>query len=242
MNVLCSTIAGHRKTYILCPSPESAIRENYTLRLNGAMSTAATTPSNYNPSRAPAPSCGHTLIFYEDDSALLDGLSQSICAAICTGNSALVVATSAHHDHLAHSLRAHCADAHTSIIEGRLFLLDAEETLSKIMVNGLLDPDRCISVIGNYIEMLTAAARGEDPKVFAYGELVSILWQRGNQSAALHLELLCRQLIEHRPLMQLCCGYPLHLFPTDTGPTPILGISTRRTRILRAQELPASSS
>jgi hypothetical protein len=212
------------------------IRENYIPRLNLHMSTVATTPSIRNPSQAPALSCGHTLIFYEDDSALLDGLSQSICVAICTGNSALIVATAAHHDRLAYTLRAHCPDAHTAIIEGRLFLLDAEETLSKIMVNGQLDPDRCISVIGTYVEMLTAAARGNDPKVFAYGELVSILWERGNHVAALHLELLCRQLVEHRPLMQLCCGYPLHLFPRDTGPTPIVRIETRRTRILHSKD------
>ncbi len=207
------------------------------------MSTVATTPSDSSPSHSSAPnSCGHTLIFYEDDSALLDGLSQSICAAICTGNSAIVIATSAHHDSLAYSLRANCADAHTAIIEGRLFLLDAEETLSKIMVKGQLDPERCISVIGNYIEMLSAAARGDDPKVFAFGELVSILWQRGNQAAALHLELLCRQLVEHRPLMQLCCGYPLHLFPSDTGPTPIVAIETRRTRVLLSKDLETTAS
>ena len=185
----------------------------------------------------PSNSAGHTLLFYEDDSALLDGLSQSICTAICSGNSALVVATAAHHDSLAYSLRARCPDAHIAILEGRLFLLDADETLSKIMVNGQLDPDLCISVIGNYIEMLSAAARGEGPKVFAYGELVSILWERGNQTAALHLELLCRQLVEHSPLLQLCCGYPLRLFPNDTGPTPILKIETRRTRVLLSKDL-----
>jgi MEDS: MEthanogen/methylotroph, DcmR Sensory domain len=216
------------------------IRENYIPRLNSHMSTVATTPSTHAPSQAPAPSCGHTLIFYEDDSALLDGLSQSICAAICSGNSAIIIATAAHHDGLVAFLRARCAEAHTAIIEGRLFLLDAEETLTKIMVNGQLDPDRCISVIGNYIEMLEAAARGNDPKVFAFGELVSILWQRGNQAAALHLELLCRQLVEHRPLMQLCCGYPLHLFPSDTGPTPILAIRSRRTRILHSKDVPTA--
>ena len=208
------------------------------------MSTAVTTASGNNASQPSPPtnSCGHTLIFYEDDSALLDGLSQSICAAICSGNSAIVVATHAHHDGLVSFLRARCAEAHTAIIEGRLFLLDADETLSKIMVNGQLNPDLCISVIGNYIAMLAAAARGEGPKVFAYGELVSILWERGNQAAALHLELLCRQLVEHDPHLQLCCGYPLRLFPSDTGPTPILAIETRRTRILLSKDIPTTSS
>lgn len=205
------------------------------------MSTAVTTPSDNNPplSHATSNSPGHTLLFYEDDSALLDGLSQSICAAICSGNSAIVVATAAHHNGLVGFLRARCAEAHTAIIEGRLFLLDAEETLSRIMVKGRLDPDLCISVMGNYIAMLAAAARGEGAKVFAYGELVSVLWERGNQTAALHLELLCRQLAEHSPLLQLCCGYPLRLFPSDTGPTPIVRIETRRTRVLLSKDLPA---
>ena len=203
------------------------------------MSTTSGTLASNRPSELPAPSnsCGHTLIFYEDDSALLDGLSQSICTAICTGNSVLVVATAAHHNGLVTYLRDRCVNTHTAIIEGRLFLLDADEILSKIMVDGQLDPDRAVTIIGNYIEMLTAAARGEDPKVFAFGELVALLWERGNQTASLHLELLCRQLVEVRPL-QLCCGYPMRLFPTDTGPTPILEISSRKTRLLRAKVLP----
>jgi hypothetical protein len=208
------------------------------------MSLAASALTDNNPPQPPASSNspGHTLLFYEDDSALLDGLSQSICAAICSGNSAIVIATAAHHDGLGSFLSARCPNAYTAIIEGRLFLLDADETLSKIMVKGQLDPDLCISVIGNYIEMLATAARGDEPRVFAFGELVSILWEHGNQTAALHLELLCRQLVEHRPLTQLCCGYPLRLFPSDTAPTPILGISTRRTRILHSKNLPTSTS
>jgi hypothetical protein len=208
------------------------------------MSTAVSTPTSQNPlqSSALSNSCGHTLIFYEDDSALLDGLSRSICSAICSGNSALVVATAEHHHGLVPFLRKHCPNANTAIIEGRFFLLDAEETLSRILVNGELDPELCIGVMGNYIAMLSAAARGAEPKVFAFGELVSILWERGNQTAALHLELLCRQLVEHSPLLQLCCGYPLHLFPSDTAPTPILDIESRRTRILHSKDLDVSST
>jgi hypothetical protein len=208
------------------------------------MSLAASVLSDNNPSQplAPSNSPGHTLIFYEDDSALLDGLSQSICSAICSGNSAIVVATAAHHNGLGTFLRARCSNAYSAIIEGRLFLLDADETLSKIMVNGQLDPDLCISIMGNYIAMLAAAARGEGPKVFAFGELVSVLWERGNQAAALHLELLCRQLVEHTPILQLCCGYPLHLFPTDNGPTPILEIEARRTRLLLSKDLQDTTS
>ncbi len=203
---------------------------------NPAPSNANSTPLNSND--VPSSNAnGHTLIFYEDDSALLDGLSQSICAAICCGNSAIVVATAAHHDGLATFLRARC-DAHTASIEGRLFLLDADEILSRIIVNGQLDPDRAINGIGNHITSLATAARGQYPQVFAYGELVAILWERGNHTAALHLELLCRQLVEHRPL-QLCCGYPMRLFPTDAGPTPILEISSRRTWLLRSKESPA---
>lgn len=201
------------------------------------MSTAFTTLPSSTPSQSLAPSNpgAHTLIFYEDDSALLDGLSQSICTAICAGNSVLVVATAAHHNGLEAHLRERCVDAHRAIIEGRLFLLDADEILSKIMVNGQLDPDRSVTVMGNYIAMLAAAARGENPHVFAFGELVALLWERGNHNAALHLELLCRQIVENLPL-QLCCGYPMRLFPSDTGPTPILEISTRRTRVLRSTD------
>jgi hypothetical protein len=202
------------------------------------MSTILSTLASDTPSLPPAPlpPGDHTLIFYEDDSALLDGLSHSICSAICSGNSAIIVATAAHHDGLVTYLRNRCPDAHTAIIEGRLFLLDAEEMLSKITVGGQLDPDRAITVLGSYIAILTAAAHGKNPYVFAFGELVALLWERGNQTAALHLELLCRQIVQHLPL-QLCCGYPMRLFPTDTGPTPIVEFSSRRTRLLHSKDL-----
>jgi MEDS: MEthanogen/methylotroph, DcmR Sensory domain len=177
-------------------------------------------------------SSSHTLIFYEDDLALIDSLSQSVCSIICSGNSAIVIATASHHDGLAVQLRERCPNAYTAVIEGRLFLLDAEEILSKLIVNGRLDPDRCLSVMGNYITTLFAAARTKKPQVFAFGELVALLWERGNHAAALQLELLCTKLIEI-PSLQLVCGYPLRLFPSDISATPILGIDTRQTRILR---------
>src|SRR5271170_5935891 len=81
----------------------------------------------------------HIVHFYEEDSFLLDSLSQLIGTALVAGDTAVIVATAAHRDGLAIRLKARGLDLERITKLGRYCTLDAAETLSVFMVNGLPD-------------------------------------------------------------------------------------------------------
>jgi PAS domain S-box-containing protein len=72
---------------------------------------------------------GHQVQLYTDDAFLLNVLRRFIGGALVGGDSAVVVATKAHHEGLARRLQACGLDAARAIRENRYILLDAEEAL-----------------------------------------------------------------------------------------------------------------
>src|SRR5277367_3756531 len=81
----------------------------------------------------------HTVQFYEEDTFLLDELGRFIGTALGAGDAAVVIATKAHRDGLAQRLKARGFDTVRANEQGRYELLDAAETLAKIMQDGWPD-------------------------------------------------------------------------------------------------------
>jgi hypothetical protein len=125
----------------------------------------------------------HFVQFYEADGFLLNSLSGFIGTAITSGDGALVVATSAHREGLDELLRTNGLDLESAKALGQYVSLDAAETLSKFMVDGLPEPTRFHKVIGNVIESVTDGRNC----VRAFGEMVALLWAEGNYAAAIRL-------------------------------------------------------
>ena len=175
-----------------------------------------------------------TALFYEDDSDLLDTLAESVCTAVMAGNSAIVIATAAHHAGLFARLKSRCIEAYTAILEARLFLLDAEETLARFMVDGQPDPALFAQTLNPNIAQLAANARGETRSIFMFGEMAALLWDQGRHDAALQLEKLRNQLLASCSANVLC-AYPARLFAAGTHPHPAAQISAHHSCIIPPQ-------
>jgi KaiC/GvpD/RAD55 family RecA-like ATPase len=146
--------------------------------------------------------------FYSDDSRLLDDLTQFIGAALKAGNAAIVVATESHRENLLPRLQAHGVDIGTAIEQGKYVPLDAAETLSAFMPNGMPNPDRFLKVLGDLIVKVSRAVKGERARVAIFGECVHLLWAQGNAKAAIQFEKLGNQLAEIYDV-DILCGYSL---------------------------------
>jgi hypothetical protein len=75
-----------------------------------------------------------------------------------------------------------------------------------------VSPDRFADVVGAAIDEAAAAHPGKT--VRAFGEMVDVLWHRGQEQAALVLEELWNDLGGTKPF-SLLCGYCLDLFDAD---------------------------
>jgi hypothetical protein len=69
-------------------------------------------------------------------------------------------------------------------------LLDAVDTLSTFMVNGLPDPVRFLKSAGDLIVRAAKAVNGEHARVAACGTSAPLLWEQGNADGAIQLERL----------------------------------------------------
>jgi len=158
----------------------------------------------------------HEAGFYSDDVSLLDGFTQFVGAALQAGNSAIVVATESHRDDLLLRLQAHGLDIAAAIEQGRYVSLDADETLSTFMVNGMPDPVRFFDVVDDLVLNAAKAAKGEPPHVAACGEGAPLLWGQGNPEAAIRLELLWNEVVKSYDV-DVFCGYRLGSFQGGMG-------------------------
>src|SRR5687768_13453941 len=93
---------------------------------------------------APAPHDDHDhfVQFYEHEDALLALVGEYLGEGLQKGDLLLVIATPEHQDGFCEQLARSGLPVDRAIAEGRFKLLDARETLSKFMVNGLPDWER----------------------------------------------------------------------------------------------------
>src|SRR6266702_6422836 len=149
----------------------------------------------------------HFVQFYESEVFLLDSLSGFIDTGLSAGDACIVIATKAHRERLEERLKAKGLDLIAAHTRGEYIALDAVETLSKFMVDGLPEPQRFLEIIGSIIRQ---AGEGR-LRVRAFGEMVALLWEEGNQAGAIHLEELWNDLAGIHSF-SLFCAYPMHGF------------------------------
>jgi hypothetical protein len=133
---------------------------------------------------AEIPPSEHILQIYESDGVFFDTLEGFVVGGLHKGESAIVIATPAH----LRSLDARLQSAGLAVSELRARdqygPLDAEKTLEMFMVNGWPDEARFVRLIKG----LVACARRDARKVRAFGEMVAILWARGEHEATMRLD------------------------------------------------------
>ncbi len=152
-------------------------------------------------SRRPVTESEHSVQFYETDAFLIDSLSEFIGNGLMAGDACIVLATQPHRASLEERLRADGLDVAGIRVRDQYIAIDAATALSKLMVNGSLDPERFVEVIGDVI-MRAAQGRG---RVRIFGELVALLWAGGNRAAAIRLEELLERPGEDPCLLAFLC-------------------------------------
>lgn len=145
----------------------------------------------------------HVAQFYGDDAELLDTLTHFIGGGLNTGNSAIVIATPEHLRALRHRLERANVDLMAALRDDRYIPLDASVALTTFMVDGWPDDQ----LFADFIENLLRRASLHNRRVRAFGEMVSLLWARGEGAATVQLERLWNQACEGHTF-SLLCAYP----------------------------------
>jgi len=175
--------------------------------------------------------------FYFEDRFLIQSLSGYVRNALENGSSAIIVATEHHRLSLALELRRQGAALTSFIDQGRYVALDAAETLDQFMVGNAPDEARFRQVIGDVISCASCVAPRECFKVVIFGEMVALLWQRGEAQAALRLEQLWNELSQEYSF-QLRCAYPITSFDQDVHRELFNQICAEHNFVIPAESYP----
>lgn len=156
----------------------------------------------------------HAVRFYQDDGSLCRMVADFVGQGFENGQPALVFATAPHRAEILRALADRRIDVNGLMDRHELRLYDAEEMLSKVLVDESVDASLFRKHIGGLIEHSQHEHPGSVTRV--YGELVNLLWRNGQQQSAVRLEMLWNQLAAASSF-SLLCSYSMGEFYKDAA-------------------------
>jgi len=172
----------------------------------------------------------HVVQLYDNENVLIATLADFATGGFKCGSSVVVIATEDHLAKLDEELLSFGFDLEYLMAFDQYIRLDAEQTLAKFMVNGSPDEKYFLETIKPIIER----ARKNGRQVRAFGEMVALLWARGNNKATLHLEALWNKFFEEQTFC-LFCAYPKSVFENDPR-AAVMHICGAHTHLLKTSE------
>jgi len=168
----------------------------------------------------------HFVQFYRTDEYLVDCLASYFAEGIFAGESAVVIATADHARALQVRLLSKGIDVNSELRRRQLVWLDADDFLARIVHAGQLKPGEFHRLISDVLRSFPAGR-----PVRCFGELVALLWMRGDRAVALELEqqwnVLGRQFS-----FRLFCAYPSACMETKGGDSGLEAICRTHSHLV----------
>ncbi len=180
----------------------------------------------------------HVVKIYDDDADLVRGVGEFLAEGVATGDLVIVITTAAHRERFERALAAIGVDVAASASDGRYVVVDAAEMLSTFLVDGVADSARFNEVVGGLLE------RAGPRPVRIVGEMVSLLWDQGNLTAAMALEDLWNEFAT-RHVFSLYCVYAASSFESASDLAIVRDVCQQHTDIVppdRYESMPEGPS
>jgi hypothetical protein len=165
----------------------------------------------------------HFVQLYQDSAPLADAVAEYVREGLRNGEAAVIIATPQHRQAFLSRIGEYGPD--------QLKLLDAEETLATLMVNGKPGWSAFREIIGGLI----AELRLRYSTVRAYGEMVDVLWQRGEREAAIRLEEYWNELGQMQTFT-LFCAYRMNPLDGALYDGPLESVCRVHAQLLPARD------
>lgn len=175
----------------------------------------------------------HFLQFYkeQDDQPLDENLGDYLWQGWKAGDTLLVIAREQRNEAIFKKLRELGADPDRAISNRQLILADAVQMLPRLMIDGQPDWSRFQSNIGDIVRDGKLGARSG--RLRGYGEMVAVLWEAGQYSAAIRLEHYWNEL-RHASPFTLFCAYPIDILSEGFRSAAVEALLCAHTHLLPA--------
>src|SRR5687767_7163074 len=179
----------------------------------------------------------HAVQFYGDETELFKTIGTFLSEGLVSGQPAIVIATPDHAAAIQDALSSHLIDVARARHLGDLIMLDAEETLGTFMHNGTPDKLLFERQVGSLMEQ-TIRGRVRTP-LRAYGEMVDVLWRRGQTDAAIRLEVMWNELASLHTF-SLLCGYAIGNFYKEAS--KLEDVARQHTHVIGTPVVPLDAA
>lgn len=144
----------------------------------------------------------HIVQLYQDQRFLNAAVCRFAAAALANGEAVILVPTLDHWNAFRPRLEAQGVDVDTVQGRGQLTVVDADELLPTFMRDAMPDAPVFLGLAADVIAR--ARTGGGYPKVRWWGEMVNVLWERGDVAASMNLEDLFDQLAHEQGIAIFC--------------------------------------
>ena len=178
----------------------------------------------------------HFVQFYERDEALVAEVASYLRNGLVAGSAAIAIMTPAHEAQVRALWAREGFDPAAAEESGQLATLDAQATLARVMLGGRPDPARFEAVIGSLVRQAIA----RHGQLVAFGEMVALLFARGEQTAAVQLEDLWNRLGQARRF-SIFCAYPMRDMADTQAAEAFRHVCAAHSHVVPGESFRASS-
>jgi len=175
----------------------------------------------------------HIVQLYQDQ----DFLNRAVCrfagASIANGEGIILVPTLAHWNAIRPRLEAEGVNVEAARKRGQLTVVDADEFLPRFMRDAMPDSPLFLGLAADVIG--EAHADGRYQKVRWWGEMVNVLWERGDVAASMQLEDLFDQLAHHHDIA-IFCSFLMDNFDGDVHAHMLPRLGTNHSHLIPVED------
>jgi hypothetical protein len=175
----------------------------------------------------------HIVQLYQDQ----DFLNRAVCrfagAALANGEGIILVPTLMHWNAIRARLEAEGVDVEVARQRGQLTVADADEFLPRFMRDAMPDSPLFLGLAADVIGQ--AHAGGRYPRVRWWGEMVNVLWERGDAAASMHLEDLFDQLAKGHDIA-IFCSFLMDNFNGDVHARMLPRLGTNHSHLIPVED------
>jgi CheY-like chemotaxis protein len=182
---------------------------------------------------ASAAPCDHIVQLYQDQEFLNRAVCRFAAAAITNGEGVILVPTVAHWDAFRPRLESEGVDVKAAEKRGQLTVVDADTLLPTFMRDGMPDSPVFLGLAQNVVSQ--ARGDGRYPKVRWWGEMVNILWERGDIAASMQLEDQFDQLA-HEQDIAIFCSFLMDNFDGDVHARMLPRLSENHSHLIPVED------
>jgi hypothetical protein len=175
----------------------------------------------------------HIVQLYQDQQFLNRAVCRFAAAAISNGEGVILVPTIAHWDAFRPRLESEGVDVKAAEKRGQLTIVDADNLLPTFMRDGMPDSPVFLGLAANAVSQ--ARGEGRYPKVRWWGEMVNILWERGDVAASMNLEDLFDQLA-HEQDISIFCSFSMDNFNGDVHARMLPRLSENHSHLIPVED------